>query len=434
MNSKRRFVALGLVASATMLNYLDRAIIGVAAPAMSQDLQLDPMQMGWIFSAFTWSYVLAQLPCGALLDHMGSRRTYCLSITAWSAFMGCQALCMNFYSAFAMRLGLGAAEAPCFPGASRIVAAWFPQSERARATSIYTVGEYIGIAALSPLLYWMMPLFGWRMLFVVMGFVGFVFAAFWWKIYRDPHEDLFVSQDELNLIKAGGALVHQSARPNYDWATIRRLLSFRQIWGAGIGSFAGNATLVFFCGGKANAPVSSARMALVRRSAAASTRASEAAQRRHHHSGRPIGSFTQRQLAQAVAYAPQSHTPAFPYLVKDVVQLGGLAQSPFGLRKADDETGFVVTALESLAIAHLAERPYTELSGGERQAVLLARALAQKARILILDEPETGLDYGQQKRFLNLPRRLASEGYCILTTTHDPLRARDTFDRALCVD
>jgi len=246
MNSKRRFVALGLVASATMLNYLDRAIIGVAVPAMSQDLQLDPMQMGWIFSAFTWSYVLAQLPCGALLDHMGSRRTYCLSITAWSAFMGCQALCMNFYSAFAMRLGLGAAEAPCFPGASRIVAAWFPQSERARATSIYTVGEYIGIAALSPLLYWMMPLFGWRMLFVVMGFVGFVFAAFWWKIYRDPHEDLFVSQDELNLIKAGGALVHQSARPNYDWATIRRLLSFRQIWGAGIGSFAGNATLVFF--------------------------------------------------------------------------------------------------------------------------------------------------------------------------------------------
>lgn len=246
MNSKRRFVALGLVASATMLNYLDRAIIGVAAPAMSQDLQLDPMQMGWIFSAFTWSYVLAQLPCGALLDHMGSRRTYCLSITAWSAFMGCQALCMNFYSAFAMRLGLGAAEAPCFPGASRIVAAWFPQSERARATSIYTVGEYIGIAALSPLLYWMMPLFGWRMLFVVMGFVGFVFAAFWWKIYRDPHEDLFVSQDELNLIKAGGALVHQSARPSYDWATIRRLLSFRQIWGAGIGSFAGNATLVFF--------------------------------------------------------------------------------------------------------------------------------------------------------------------------------------------
>jgi len=246
MNSKRRFVALGLVASATMLNYLDRAIIGVAAPAMSQDLQLDPMQMGWIFSAFTWSYVLAQLPCGALLDHMGSRRTYCLSITAWSAFMGCQALCMNFYSAFAMRLGLGAAEAPCFPGASRIVAAWFPQSERARATSIYTVGEYIGIAALSPLLYWMMPLFGWRMLFVVMGFVGFVFATFWWKIYRDPHEDLFVSQDELNLIKAGGALVHQSARPSYDWATIRRLLSFRQIWGAGIGSFAGNATLVFF--------------------------------------------------------------------------------------------------------------------------------------------------------------------------------------------
>jgi len=147
--------------------------------------------------------------------------------------------------------------------------------------------------------------------------------------------------------------------------------------------------------------------------------------------GRPIGSFTQRQLAQAVAYVPQSHTPAFPYLVKDVVQLAGLAQSPFGLRKGNDETGFVVTALESLAIAHLAERRYTELSGGERQAVLLARALAQKARILILDEPETGLDYGQQKRFLNLLRRLASEGYCILTTTHDPLRARDTFDRAL---
>ncbi len=244
--TKRRFAMLGLIAATTMINYLDRTVLGVAAPLMSKDLKIGAAEMGLVFSAFAWTYVAAQLPGGAFLDRFGSRLTYFLSITLWSFLTIVQGFCTSTAALVAARLGLGVAEAPCFPGASRMVAAWFPQNERARATSIYTVGEYVGLALVSPLLFWLMPKLGWRLPFAILGGIGILFGLFWWRTYRDPHDDRKANKAEIDLIQTGGGMAGKPSTVRYEWKTIKKLLAQRQIWGAGIGQFAGNSALVFF--------------------------------------------------------------------------------------------------------------------------------------------------------------------------------------------
>jgi hypothetical protein len=148
--TRTRFGILALLAVGTMINYLDRSVAGIAAPSMSHELGLNPALMGVIFSAFSWTYTAAQIPGGVMLDRVGTRWTYFFALTFWSLFTGLQGLATGFVSLLIMRLLIGVAEAPCFPTNSRVVAVWFPQSERARATGIYTFAEYVGLAFLSP--------------------------------------------------------------------------------------------------------------------------------------------------------------------------------------------------------------------------------------------------------------------------------------------
>jgi iron complex transport system ATP-binding protein len=136
--------------------------------------------------------------------------------------------------------------------------------------------------------------------------------------------------------------------------------------------------------------------------------------------GRPLSGVGRRQLAQLVAYVPQIHAAPFPYTVREVVMMGRLPAT--GLLKAPSvaDRAAAQRVLEHLDIARLAERAYTEVSGGERQLALIARAMAQDARLLVMDEPLAGLDYGHQLRLLARLEGLAAEGYGVLMTTHDP--------------
>ena len=195
-----RLLILALLTLGTMINYLDRTVISVAAPSMSKELALDPAVMGLVFSAFSWTYAAAQIPGGIFLDRVGARLTYFFSVTIWSVFTVLQGFTLGLGTLLAFRMGLGVAEAPCFPANSRILAIWFPQAERARANSVYSVGQYFGLAFLSPVLFAITATFGWRALFIGVGAIGIVFGFLWLASYREPDTSKLVNQAELDHI------------------------------------------------------------------------------------------------------------------------------------------------------------------------------------------------------------------------------------------
>ncbi len=230
-----------------MVNYLDRTVLGIAAPHLMRELTLFPLpKLGIVFSAFSWSYALLQIPGGIFLDKFGNRVTYTLSLTMWSAFTAMMGLVGSLPALVLARIGVGTFEAPCFPANSRILATWFPQSERARANSIYSVGQYAGIAFLSVPLFWLTAQFGWRGLFFVVGGFGIVLGAVFWWMYREPSQSVTVNAAELAHIEAGGGGEFKGARLAFSWRDIGLLLRHRQIIGASIGQFGGNSTQVFF--------------------------------------------------------------------------------------------------------------------------------------------------------------------------------------------
>jgi ACS family D-galactonate transporter-like MFS transporter len=141
---------------------------------------------------------------------------------------------------------LGIVEAPCFPTNSRVISTWFPQHERARATGVYSIGEYFGLAFLSPVIFWITSTLGWRMLFGAVGTLGIAFGVVWWLCYREPRQNRRINQAEFDYIEAGGGITPGAKALSFSWKTLRQLLRSRQIIGTSIGQFAGNATLVFF--------------------------------------------------------------------------------------------------------------------------------------------------------------------------------------------
>jgi ACS family D-galactonate transporter-like MFS transporter len=241
-----RLLILSLITAATLINYLDRTVISVAAPLLSKDLRLNPAVMGLVFAAFSWTYAASQIPGGILLDRIGVRLTYFLSIALWSACTALQGVSSGLASLLSARLALGVAEAPAFPCNSRVLGTWFPQQERARATGVYSIGQYFGLAFLTPVLFWISAAWGWRALFLIIGTTGVLFAFIWIAVYRDPHASLRVNQAELDHIAAGGGLVDRRTATRFEWRSIGLLMRQRQILGASIGQFASNSTLVFF--------------------------------------------------------------------------------------------------------------------------------------------------------------------------------------------
>lgn len=243
--SKARIVILLLLSIGTMINYLDRTILGIVAPALSSEIHIDPAMMGIVFSAFAWTYALAQIPGGMFLDRFGNKITYALSIFFWSTFTLLQSFSLGLKTLLLFRLGLGISEAPCFPVNSRVVGTWFPQHERARATATYTVGEYIGLAAFSPILFLILEHHGWRTLFFITGGLGIAFTFVWWKFYKEPHESTTANKEELEYIGVGNKEEASKNIP-FNWPDAKKLLCCRQVIGASLGQFAGNTTLVFF--------------------------------------------------------------------------------------------------------------------------------------------------------------------------------------------
>ena len=151
--------------------------------------------------------------------------------------------------------------------------------------------------------------------------------------------------------------------------------------------------------------------------------------------GKDIDTMNERERAQHFAYIPQAHTPPFPFRVSDVVILG---RTPYltGIASAATERDHIIAyrALQQLSIEHLADKVYTELSGGQQQLVLIARALAQEPDLLVMDEPTAALDFGNQQLVLSCVYQLSRMGMSVLMVTHDPDHALFCSDRVIMME
>jgi iron complex transport system ATP-binding protein len=145
---------------------------------------------------------------------------------------------------------------------------------------------------------------------------------------------------------------------------------------------------------------------------------------------RGLTDYSTRERARSIAYVPQSHAPTFAFPVESIVLMGRTAHGNLFSRPSDRDRAAAIDALKRLGIDHLAERPYTMISGGERQLVLLARALAQDPKFVVLDEPTASLDFGNQGKLMDEIERLAQSGHGVLFTTHDPNHALRAANRA----
>ncbi|HTT65248.1 MAG TPA: MFS transporter [Bryobacteraceae bacterium] len=176
-------VALGFCLGLVL--FLDRAALSVMAPSIRRDLHLGPAAMGAVFTAFVWGYALLNLPAGALCDRYGARRMLTAIVLLWSAFTALTAAAWDLISLLGIRFLFGAAESGATPGVSQSYARWIPVVERARAQGFYLAGMSAGVALAPPLVTAAMMRWGWRVTFQALGAAGVVWAAAWFRWYRD---------------------------------------------------------------------------------------------------------------------------------------------------------------------------------------------------------------------------------------------------------
>jgi ACS family glucarate transporter-like MFS transporter len=255
--SRVRLFIVTMLFLVTTVNYADRATLSIAGPSLSKELGLDPVAMGYVFSAFGWSYVIAQVPGGWLLDRFGSRWVYAVSITVWSLLTMMQGW-IGFLSGgaaiaalFGLRFLVGFAEAPSFPANARMVAAWFPSNERGTASAFFNSGQYFATVIFTPLMGWIAHEFGWRHVFTVMGAVGLVMGLIWIRTMYGPKEHPSVNEAELDYIREGGGLVEvdvgkETRTSGPGWSHIAQLLQNRMMLGVYLGQYCINTLTYFF--------------------------------------------------------------------------------------------------------------------------------------------------------------------------------------------
>src|SRR5215471_4894773 len=187
-----RFSIVAVLFAVTIVNYADRATIAIAGPVLSKDLGFSPVQMGFVFSAFGWSYVIGQVPGGWLLDRFGSKAVYFASIFTWSLFtllqgaVGLLGATAALYTLFILRFLVGFAECPSFPANARIVAAWFPANERGTACAIFNSAQYFATVLFAPIMGWLTTYLGWPSAFYFMGVVGIIVSVIWLFVVYSP--------------------------------------------------------------------------------------------------------------------------------------------------------------------------------------------------------------------------------------------------------
>ena len=213
--TRYRFVMLALITMILTLSTADRATLSVAGVDMARELGFNPFHMGYLFSAFSWAYVAMQVPSGWVGDKFGSKGTIFWGIALWSIVTVAMGSVHFFSFAFALLLGLrfllGVFESPVGPASGKVIAAWFPSTERGIAGSIFNSAQYLSLAVFTPLMGWLAYTFSWHYVYIVMGVLGIIMAALWYILFYVPTKHPKVNQAELDYIQAGGGIIDMDA-------------------------------------------------------------------------------------------------------------------------------------------------------------------------------------------------------------------------------
>lgn len=181
----RTFILVLLCAS-TVINYIDRQALAVVLPKLRTDLGLSSVDYGTVTTVFLIAYTLAQVGSGVMIDRLGTRLGFLISILVWSCAAVAHAFAQGVWSLAAFRAILGLGEAGNWPAGGKAVAEWFPKERRAFAMGVFDGGSALGAILAPPVVAALALSFGWRAAFVATGVLGFVWAVVWWFTYRTP--------------------------------------------------------------------------------------------------------------------------------------------------------------------------------------------------------------------------------------------------------
>jgi MFS family permease len=221
VSNARRWTIVGLLFTASLINYFDRATISFALPLLSQELHLGPETKGVLLSAFFWSYALMQIPMGIFADRVNLRWLYAAAFALWSISQGLIGLAAGLSALIAFRVLLGVGEAIYLPGGSKIVSLLFRPSERGLPCGLFDFGTRTGLVIEGVLVPWMLTTFGWRMTFAVVGFTALLWLVPW----------LMIAPKRLQGNRTG-----TTAGRDF-WATTLALLTNRNLMGTCLGFF-----------------------------------------------------------------------------------------------------------------------------------------------------------------------------------------------------
>ena len=201
---------LALLSLLSIITYLDRVCIAVAGPRIQDSLHISPQAWGWVTSVFFLSYAAFEIPTGVMGDRIGPRRVLTRIVLWWSIFTSLTGAASNYVVLLVVRFCFGMGEAGAYPNASVVIARWIPVRNRARALGFMWMTSQIG-GAISPLL--IVPIqmrFGWRASFYLFGFVGVIWAGYWFWWFRDsPVEKTGITKAELEELQGTAPLAHE---------------------------------------------------------------------------------------------------------------------------------------------------------------------------------------------------------------------------------
>ena len=199
MSYRRGWIAVFLF-SLSMINYMDRIALSIAATPIAREFKLTAVGMGYLFSSFIWSYALFLIPMGFLIDRFGTKRMAGVGIFIWSAATALTGTASTFGGLLMARLVMGGGESVSNPVGAKVIRQWIPANERGMVTSMFNSGSYAGPAICSVILGSLIALYGWRISFVIAGGIGFLWLAAWLIFFNAPEKTKWLKAEERDKI------------------------------------------------------------------------------------------------------------------------------------------------------------------------------------------------------------------------------------------